>query len=47
MLALPALWYGSLTMLLGVLPLTTPEERRRGWARFTGLVRRGPRPAGP
>jgi len=30
MLALPALWYGSLSMLLGVIPLTTPEERRRG-----------------
>ena len=42
MLALPALWYGSLTMLLGVLPLTTPEERRRGWARFVALVRRRP-----
>ncbi len=27
MLCLPALWYGSLTMLLGVIPLTTPEER--------------------
>jgi hypothetical protein len=40
MLALPALWYGSLTMLLGVLPLTTPEERARGWARFKALVRR-------
>jgi hypothetical protein len=33
MLCLPALWYGSLTMLLGVLPLTTPEERSRAWAR--------------
>ena len=44
MLALPALWYGSLTMLLGVLPLTTPEERRRGWERFVAMVRR--RPAG-
>jgi hypothetical protein len=44
MLALPALWYGSLTMLLGVLPLTTPEERRRGWARVVAAVRR--RPAG-
>jgi hypothetical protein len=34
MLALPALWYGSLSMVLGVIPLTTPEERRRGWARL-------------
>ena len=41
MLALPALWYGSLSMVLGVIPLTTPEERRRGWTRLTGLVRRG------
>ena len=41
MLALPALWYGSLSMGLGVIPLTTPEERRRGWTRLTGLVRRG------
>jgi hypothetical protein len=40
MLALPALWYGSLAMLLAVIPLTTPDERRRGWARVTGLVRR-------
>ena len=40
MLALPALWYGSLSMVLGVIPLTTPEERRRGWARLVGLVRR-------
>jgi hypothetical protein len=47
MLALPALWYGSLTMLLGVLPLTTPEERRRGWARFVALLRREPRSAEP
>jgi len=39
MLALPALWYGSLSMLLGVLPLTTPEERARGWARFVAFVR--------
>jgi hypothetical protein len=42
MLALPALWYGSLSMLLGVIPLTTPEERRRGWARVTAVVRRSP-----
>ena len=41
MLALPALWYGSLSMLLGVIPLTTSEERRRAWARLTGPVRRG------
>ncbi len=41
MLALPALWYGSLSMVLGVIPLTTPEERRRGWTRLVGLVRRG------
>ena len=41
MLALPALWYGSLSMVLGVIPLTTPEERDRGWARIAGLVRRG------
>jgi len=34
MLCLPALWYGSLTMLLGVIPLTTPEERARAWARI-------------
>jgi hypothetical protein len=33
MLALPALWYGSLSMLLGVIPLTTPAERRRAWNR--------------
>lgn len=47
MLALPALWYGSLSMLLGVIPLTTPDERRRGWARFVALVRRRPVPAAP
>ena len=40
MLALPALWYGSLSMLLAVIPLTTPDERRHAWARLTGLVRR-------
>lgn len=33
MLCLPALWYGSLSMLLAVIPLTTPEERGRAWAR--------------
>jgi hypothetical protein len=43
MLCLPALWYGSLTMLLGVLPLTTPEERARAWAR---LARRASAPSG-
>ena len=39
MLALPALWYGSFSMLLAVIPLTTPAERRRGWARLVGAVR--------
>jgi hypothetical protein len=38
MLALPALWYGSLSMLLGVIPLTTPEQRARGWARFRAAM---------
>jgi len=37
MLALPALWYGSLSMLLAIIPLTTREERARAWAR---VVRR-------
>lgn len=41
MLALPALWYGSLSMLLAVIPLTTPEERSRAWARVRAAVRRG------
>jgi len=41
MLCLPALWYGSLSMLLGVIPLTTPEERSRAWARVTSPLRRG------
>ena len=41
MLCLPALWYGSLSMLLGVIPLTTPEERSRAWARVSGPIRRG------
>ena len=40
MLALPALWYGSLSMLLAVIPLTTPEERGRAWARVRGAVSR-------
>jgi hypothetical protein len=39
MLALPALWYGSLSMMLGVIPLTTPEERRRAWERIKGFAR--------
>jgi len=47
MLALPALWYGSLSMVLGVIPLTTPEERRRGLARLVDLVRRDAGPAQP
>lgn len=33
MLCLPALWYGSLSMLLGMIPLTTAEERGRAWER--------------
>lgn len=45
MLCLPALWYGSLSMLLAVIPLTTPDERARGWARFKSLVLRRPAPA--
>jgi hypothetical protein len=45
MLALPALWYGSLSMLLAVIPLTTPEERGRAWARVRGWVTRAPAPA--
>ena len=40
MLALPALWYGSLSMLLAVIPLTTGEERARAWARVRGLLGR-------
>jgi Glycosyltransferase family 87 len=40
MLALPALWYGSLSMLLAVIPLTTPAERARAWTAVIGLVRR-------
>jgi Glycosyltransferase family 87 len=38
MLALPALWYGSLSMMLAVIPLTTPEERGRAWSRLTGRI---------
>ncbi len=44
MLALPALWYGSLSMLLAVIPLTTPDERRHAWARVRGWVTRAPAP---
>lgn len=44
MLALPALWYGSLSMLLAVIPLTTREERSRAWRRI-GDGLRGWRPA--
>jgi hypothetical protein len=40
MLALPALWYGSLSMLLGVIPLTTPVERQRAWDRMMRGLRR-------
>lgn len=43
MLALPALWYGSLSILLAVIPLTTPAERARAWARVRGLAGRRPR----
>jgi hypothetical protein len=42
MLALPALWYGSLSMLLGVIPLTTPQERRRAWTRVQAAITRRP-----
>jgi hypothetical protein len=44
MLALPALWYGSLSMVLGVIPLTTADERRRAWQRVMARVRRTPGP---
>ena len=40
MLALPALWYGSLSMVLAVIPLTTPEERGRAWQRIRGRLLR-------
>jgi hypothetical protein len=46
MLALPALWYGSLSMLLAVIPLTTREERHRAWMRVTRLGRHGPATSG-
>lgn len=39
MLALPALWYGSLSILLAVIPLTTPAERARAWHRVRRLGR--------
>jgi Glycosyltransferase family 87 len=39
MLALPALWYGSLSMLLAVIPLTTSAERARAWDRVRGWAR--------
>ena len=39
MLALPALWYGSLSILLAVIPLTTPAERARAWDRVRRLGR--------
>ncbi len=42
MLALPALWYGSLSLLLAVIPLTTPEERGRAWARVRAWFVRTP-----
>ncbi|MHB8959212.1 MAG: glycosyltransferase 87 family protein [Candidatus Limnocylindrales bacterium] len=44
MLALPALWYGSLSMLLAVIPLTTREERARAWARLRAAATRTPAP---
>ena len=40
MLALPALWYGSLSMLLAVIPLTTPEDRSKAWAMVRARVGR-------
>ena len=45
MLALPALWYGSLAMVLAVIPLTTEAERRRAWERILGFLGRGGRSA--
>ncbi len=44
MLALPALWYGSLSMLLAVIPLTTRGERARAWARLRAAAIRTPVP---
>ena len=43
MLALPALWYGSLAMVLGVIPLTTDGERERAWDRILAALRIRPR----
>jgi hypothetical protein len=40
MLALPALWYGSLAMLLAVIPLTTRRERERAMAALHGPLGR-------
>ncbi len=40
MLALPALWYGSLAMLLAVVPLTTRAQRRRVAGSIARLVTR-------
>jgi hypothetical protein len=40
MLALPALWYGSLSILLAVIPLTTREERGRAWTRVRAVLAR-------
>jgi hypothetical protein len=39
MLALPALWYGSFAMVLGVIPLTTEDERRRAYERVLAFLR--------
>jgi hypothetical protein len=38
MLALPALWYGSLAMLLAVIPLTSPSERRQAACAFERVM---------
>ena len=46
MLALPALWYGSLSMLLGGDPAHDPDERGRAWARVRSLVTATPAPVG-
>ena len=40
MLCLPALWYGALSMVLAVIPLTTPGERRRAGNRVAEVLRR-------
>jgi len=39
MLCLPALWYGALSMVLAVIPLTTPDERRRARQRVAAALR--------